>query len=127
MDISSVLFDPELGCTAFTVERITCTRSREGTTSRSRTEQAMGCIHPGTPEGLKLLPEEEKQRLVADAQKSFDEALLKREALGISKTTNTSPEDEKASEDLAKKFFKDFVYTQCVVSNLVHLVLSKKF
>ena len=57
----------------------------------------------------KNLPEEEKQRLVADAQKSFDEALLKREALGISKTTNTSPEDEKASEDLAKKFFKDFV------------------
>ena len=61
MDISSVLFDPELGCTAFTVERITCTRSREGTTSCSRTIQATGCIHPGTPEMLKLLPEEEKQ------------------------------------------------------------------
>ena len=61
MDISSVLFDPELGCTAFTVERITCTRSREGTTSRSMTEQARGCIHPGTPEMLKLLPEEDRQ------------------------------------------------------------------
>ena len=57
----------------------------------------------------KSLPDEEKQRIVAEAQKSFDEALLKREALGISKTTNTSPEDEKASEELAKKFFKDFV------------------
>ena len=61
MDISSAVFDPELGCTAFTVERTTCTRNREGTTSRSRTEQAMGCIHPGTPETLKLLPGEGQQ------------------------------------------------------------------
>ena len=61
MDISSALSDPELGCTAFTVERITCTRSREGITSRSRMEQAAGCIHPGTPEMVELLPEEEQQ------------------------------------------------------------------
>ena len=60
MDITSAVLDPELGCTAFTVERITYTRSRSGTTSRSVTEQAMGCIHPGTPEMLQLLPEEEK-------------------------------------------------------------------
>ena len=60
MDISSAVFDPELGCTAFTVERITYTRSRTGATSRSQTAQAMGCIHPGTPEMLQLLPEEEK-------------------------------------------------------------------
>ena len=60
MDITSAVFDPELGCTAFTVERITYTRSRTGTTSRSVTEQALGCIHPGTPEMLQLLPEEEK-------------------------------------------------------------------
>jgi hypothetical protein len=60
MDITSAVFDPELGCTAFTVERITYTRSRSGTTSRSVSEQAMGCIHPGTPEMLQLLPEEEK-------------------------------------------------------------------
>ena len=60
MDISSAVFDPELGCTAFTVERITYTRSRSGTTSRTVTAQAMGCIHPGTPEMLQLLPEEEK-------------------------------------------------------------------
>lgn len=60
MQISDALFDPELGCTAFTVERITYTRSRSGTTSRSVTAQAMGCIHPGTPEILQLLPEEEK-------------------------------------------------------------------
>ena len=60
MNITDAIFDPELGCTAFTVERITYTRSRTGTTSRTVTAQAMGCIHPGTPEMLQLLPEEEK-------------------------------------------------------------------
>ena len=60
MDITSAIFDPELGCTAFTVERITYTRGRSGTTSRSTTAQAMGCIHPGTPEMIQLLPEEER-------------------------------------------------------------------
>lgn len=52
--------DQELGCIAFTVERITYTRTRSGTGVRSRTAQAMGCIHPGTPEMIQLLPEEEK-------------------------------------------------------------------
>ena len=61
MDISSAIFDPELGCTAFTVDRITYTRSRLGTTSRSETAQARGCIHPGTPEMIQLLPEEERE------------------------------------------------------------------
>ena len=60
MQISDALFDPELGCTGFTVDRLTYTRSRSGTTSRTVTAQAMGCIHPGTPEMLQLLPEEEK-------------------------------------------------------------------
>ena len=60
MDIISAVFDPELGCTAFTVERITYTRTRAGTTSRTVTAQALGCIHPGTPEMLQLLPEEER-------------------------------------------------------------------
>lgn len=60
METYSALFDPELGCTGFTVERITYTRSRAGTTSRSTTAQAVGCIHPGTPEMLQLLPEEEQ-------------------------------------------------------------------
>ena len=62
MDISSALFDPELGCIGFTVERITYTRGRSGTTSRSTTTQAMGCIHPGTPEMIQLLPEEEREK-----------------------------------------------------------------
>ena len=60
MNFSTVLLDPELGCTAFTVERITYTRSRTGTSSRAQTAQAMGCVHPGTPEMLQLLPEEER-------------------------------------------------------------------
>ena len=60
MNISDAIFDPELGSTGFTVERITYTRDRGGTTSRSTSAQAMGCIHPGTPEMLQLLPEEEK-------------------------------------------------------------------
>ena len=61
MDITSAVFDAELGCTAFTVERITYTRGRSGTTSRSEMTQAMGCIHPGTPEMRQLLPEEERE------------------------------------------------------------------
>ena len=61
MDITSAILDPELGCTAFTVERITYTRSRTGTTSRTVTAQGLGCIHPGTPEMLQLLPEEERE------------------------------------------------------------------
>ena len=61
MDIASAIFDPELGCTAFTVERITYTRTRAGTTSRSITAQTLGCIHPGTPEMIQLLPEEERE------------------------------------------------------------------
>ena len=61
MNITDAIFDPELGCTAFTVERITYTRSRSGTTSRSTTARAMGCIHPGTPEMIRLFPEEERE------------------------------------------------------------------
>ena len=60
MDITNAIMDPELGCSAFTVERLTYTRTAEGTTSRSVTNQAMGCIHPGTPEMIRLLPEEER-------------------------------------------------------------------
>ena len=60
MNITDAIFDPEMGCTGFTVDRITYTRSRSGTTSRTVTVQAMGTIHPGTPEMIQLLPEEEK-------------------------------------------------------------------
>ena len=59
-DISTALLDPELGCTSFTVERITYTRTRSGTDIHTRNIRATGCIHPGTPEMIQLLPEEEK-------------------------------------------------------------------
>lgn len=55
-----LLFDSELGSVSFTVERITYTRSRGGTATRSVIEQTQGCIHPGPAEMLKLLPEEEQ-------------------------------------------------------------------
>ena len=68
MDITSAVLDPELGCTAFTVERMTYTRSRSGTSSRTETFRACGCVHPGTPETLRLLPEEEKVRMGLPAE-----------------------------------------------------------
>ena len=55
MDITSAILDPELGCTSFTVERITCTRSRSGTISRSTTVRVHGCFHPGTPEMIRVV------------------------------------------------------------------------
>ncbi len=61
MTITDTLSDPELGYTPFTVERITYTRGRGGTFSRSETFSASGLIHPGTPEMLQLLPEEERK------------------------------------------------------------------
>ena len=60
MRITDAVLDPELGCTAFTVERITLTRTPSGTVFHSEKTPARGCVHPGTPETLRLLPEEEK-------------------------------------------------------------------
>ena len=57
MEITNVMMDPELGRSAFTAERLTYTRTASGTTSRSVTHQAIGCVHPGTPEMIQLLPE----------------------------------------------------------------------
>ena len=60
MQITDAIMDPELGRSAFTVERLTYTRSATGTSSRSQTYSALGCVHPGTPEMIQLLPEEER-------------------------------------------------------------------
>ena len=54
MEITYIFSDPEMGSVSFAVERITYTRSREGTASRSVTEMARGCIHPGT--GMPVFP-----------------------------------------------------------------------
>ena len=60
MDISSALLDPELGCVPFTVERICYTLSRGETTPHPSNISAVGCIHPGPPEMVQLLPEEDR-------------------------------------------------------------------
>ena len=59
-EIISALLDPELGATAFRVVR-PAVRVSQGTTERTvQVYSAAGCIHPGIPGMLKLLPEEER-------------------------------------------------------------------
>ena len=71
IDISSALLDPELGFLSFTVRRLTYRLSR-GTTTVTHTDYpAEGCIHPGTPEMVQLLPEEERQKKLIVIYTSF--------------------------------------------------------
>lgn len=60
MDISAVLTDSELGFTAFSVLRTTYRLQDGGSVPSEETLPASGCIHPGTPEMVQLLPEEER-------------------------------------------------------------------
>ena len=61
-DISAALPDPELGFLSFTVRRLTYHLSH-GTTTVTQTDRtAQGCIHPGTPEMIHLLPMEERHK-----------------------------------------------------------------
>lgn len=60
MNVTDAILDPEMGLTSFTVDRITYTRSGSGTAEQKQTFSARGDIHPGTPEMLQLLPEEER-------------------------------------------------------------------
>ena len=61
-DISSALSDPELGFLSFTVRRLTY-RLSQGVASVTHTDLPVeGCIHPGTPEMVQLLPEEERHK-----------------------------------------------------------------
>ena len=59
MAISDALLDPELGITAFTVERTSYRRHNGTSVPSNQTLSDSGCIHPGTPEMVQLLPEEE--------------------------------------------------------------------
>lgn len=63
MDVSEAFLDPELGCTSFQIERITYISGRTGTTKTSSVVQALGSIHPGTPEMIQLLPEEDRGKV----------------------------------------------------------------
>ena len=60
MDITDALFDPELGSTGFSVLRTTYRRENGQSVLSSQTMRGVGCIHPGTPEMVQLLPEEER-------------------------------------------------------------------
>ena len=60
MDMSPVLLDPEMGYTSFTVQRTSYRRQNGASVPAVQTLPASGCIHPGTPETVRLLPEEEQ-------------------------------------------------------------------
>ena len=70
-DISAALLDPELGFLSFSVRRLTYHLS-QGTTTVAHTDlPAEGCIHPGTPEMVQLLPEEERHKDLIAIYSSF--------------------------------------------------------
>ena len=60
ISLSPALMDPELGFTAFTVQRTEYRRQGGASVPSVQTLPASGCIHPGTPEQLQLLPEEDR-------------------------------------------------------------------
>ena len=60
MTLDPALQDPELGYTAFNVQRTSYRRRNGESVPAVRTIPASGCIHPGTPEMVQLLPEEER-------------------------------------------------------------------
>lgn len=70
-DITSILLDPDLGAVPFTVTRTTYRRSRGTLTPTSQTLSAFGTIQPGTPEMLRLLPEEERKETFIEIHTSF--------------------------------------------------------
>ncbi len=61
MNLAPVFTDPDMGFTAFTVQSTTYRRQNGSSVPSEQTLQASGCIHPGTPEMVQLLPEEERQ------------------------------------------------------------------
>ena len=60
MDVSAAMTDPDLGFMAFSVLRTTYRRQNGSSVPSDQTLPASGCIHPGTPEMVQLLPEEER-------------------------------------------------------------------
>ena len=60
MNLTPALTDPDLGFAAFTVQQTTYRRQNGESVPSIQMLPASGCIHPGTPEMLQLLPEEER-------------------------------------------------------------------
>ena len=67
MDISSAIMDPELGRSAFTVERLTYNRSSTGTSSRSHETEGRSSRNGGTV----FIVSWKKQSILPDAQDPF--------------------------------------------------------
>ena len=70
-DILSAIRDPELGAAGFQVIRPMCTVSQGETARTAQVFPATGCIHPGTPDVLKLLPEEERHETLIEIYTAF--------------------------------------------------------
>ena len=60
MQITEAITDPDLGFTSFSVQRTAYTRRNGTSVPATQTMAASGSIHPGTPEMIQLLPEEER-------------------------------------------------------------------
>ena len=60
ISLDPALQDPELGYTAFTVQRTSYRRQNGESVPAVQMIPASGCINPGTPEMVQLLPEEER-------------------------------------------------------------------
>ena len=60
ISLTPVLTDPDLGFTRFTVQRTTYLRQNGTSVPAVQILPASGCIHPGTPEMVQLVPEEER-------------------------------------------------------------------
>ena len=70
-DITSAILDPELGATTFQVDRTLYRRSHGSLVPTPQTAIAEGTIHPGPPEMLQLMPEEERQETFLVIYTSF--------------------------------------------------------
>ena len=60
ISLTPALTDPDLGFTGFTVQRTTYRRQDGTSLPAVQMLPASGCIHPGTPEMVQLLPEEDR-------------------------------------------------------------------
>ena len=58
--LTPALTDPDLGFTAFSVQRTTYRRQNGTSIPSVQTLPASGSIHPGAPEMVQLLPEEDR-------------------------------------------------------------------
>ena len=121
MDITNAIMDQELGRSAFTVERLTYTRTAEGTTSRSVTHQAMGCVHPGTPEMIQLLPEEERHEEFIAIYTDFPLSLGENPGGETCTTPDRITWNGKTWRVVKVKSWSAFSYCQCLAVKVDHV------